>query len=131
MPNRNVCVCGCVSMCVAAKQQGGLKLYLDFQRLSATWVAMGLLATRCIMHAKAAASSKMLLQQLMLMESLVFGVLHNVFFGCGISGAPGVHRLCFDLFWTWFAYCIRPPSRLLHDLAVAELCICNVLQLCS
>ena len=29
----------------------------------------------------------------------------------------------FDLFWTWFAYSIRPPSRLLHNLAVAELSI--------
>ena len=29
----------------------------------------------------------------------------------------------FDLFWTWFAYSIRPPSRLLQNLAVAELSI--------
>ena len=49
-----------------------------------------------------------------------------------VCEAAGVCKILLDLFWTWFAYSIRPPSRLLHDLAVAELknSTC-VLQLCS
>ena len=43
-----------------------------------------------------------------------------------VSGALGMQRWCFDLFWTWFAYSNWPRSRLLHDLAVAELSIFTI-----
>ena len=49
-----------------------MKLYLGFQRLSATQVTLGVLAKRRIVHAKAAALCKVLLQQMMLIKSFGF-----------------------------------------------------------